>query len=544
MRRSKIFRQTGPGLAVAAVLAGMGMPVANAAGLEGTWMGRDDFTWALSGYVRAWASMNLEDQPELSRVGKDSFGKLSMLRGSLLLDLDVKTGPVKWKAIGRLDREYKTNYLSDLEELRADGTANAFGVNSNRDSRSITENYNNGEIREFWAEVPIGERVTVKFGKQQLVWGESDFFQAMDLVHGYDYSWRLFFEGENEEWRKPLILLSTKIRIPEANGLIAAYIRPGWDRCEDIGNTYDINGGRWFFQPYRGFDLSSGTSKNCEHKDGDQDDVTGGIRWNGEAYGLNYSVAYLTTFAADPVASAGVVPGLFGAVAHQGVTNGEQLFQRIHPKIDVLGVTVSGYSETLDAVLSAEVAYTKDQPYNAGVGGFGEGNYITRGGGVCTAGLGLCEIVKKDTLRTMLRIDKDLNFQDLLGTSRPSFSSIQLFNTQVLNYDGNEQLVRLFAYGTPLNEHNTILTLFTGLNYKNDTINPGFAVGFDLSNGGGFAIPSVSVVFDDKWVAKAEADIFWDGGKSNRQQFSGGESQLFGYFSRASQLVLRVTRQF
>lgn len=544
MRRSKIFRQTGPGLAVAAVLAGMGMPVANAGGLEGTWMGRDDFTWALSGYVRAWASMNLEDQPELSRVGKDSFGKLSMLRGSLLLDLDVKTGPVKWKAIGRLDREYKTNYLSDLEELRADGTANAFGVNSNRDPKSITENYNNGDIREFWAEVPIGERVTVKFGKQQLVWGESDFFQAMDLVHGYDFSWRLFFEGENEEWRKPLILLSTKIRIPEANGLLAAYIRPGWDRCEDIGNTYDINGGRWFFQPYRGFDLSSGTSKNCDHKDGDQDDVTGGIRWQGEAYGLNYSIAYLTTFAADPVASAGVVPSLFGAEAHQGVTSNEQLFQRIHPKIDVLGVTVSGYSESLDAVLSAEMAFTKDQPFNAGVGGFGEGNYITRSGGVCTAGLGLCEIVKKDTLRVMLRADKDLNFQDLLGTSRPSFSSIQLFNTQILNYDGDEQIVRLFAYGTPANQHNTILTMFTGLNYKNDTINPGLAVGFDLTNGGGFAIPSVSVVFDDKWVAKAEADIFWDGGKSNRQQFSGGESQLFGYFSRASQLVLRVTRQF
>jgi hypothetical protein len=74
--------------------------------------GQDDFTWALSGYVRAWASMNLEDNPELSRVGKDSAYKLSMLRGSLLLDLDVKTGPVKWKAIGRLDREYKTNYLS------------------------------------------------------------------------------------------------------------------------------------------------------------------------------------------------------------------------------------------------------------------------------------------------------------------------------------------------------------------------------------------------------------------------------------------------
>ena len=73
MRRSKIFRQTGPGLAVAAVLAGMGMPVANAAGLEGTWAGRDDFTWALSGYVRAWASMTISCAPFL--ISRSSSGK-------------------------------------------------------------------------------------------------------------------------------------------------------------------------------------------------------------------------------------------------------------------------------------------------------------------------------------------------------------------------------------------------------------------------------------------------------------------------------------
>ncbi|MBT9517073.1 MAG: LysR family transcriptional regulator, partial [Methyloversatilis discipulorum] len=230
---------------MAAALAMMGMPVAQgaeeAAKEGGNWAGTDDFSFQLSGYARAWASFNLEDQPELSAVGKDSAGKLSMLRGSVLLDADAKTGPVKWKVIGRLDREYKTNYLEDLEDLRvANGTAGG---------KSITENYNNGDIREFWAEIPIGDRITVKAGKQQLVWGESDFFQAMDLVHGYDYSWRLFFEGENEEWRKPLIMVSTKIRIPEAKGMIAAFVRPGWDRCEDIGNTYDIRGGRWFFQP-------------------------------------------------------------------------------------------------------------------------------------------------------------------------------------------------------------------------------------------------------------------------------------------------------
>lgn len=507
----------------AAVAAAAWSPVQAAEG-GGSW-GADDFSFNLSGYARGWVSVNLENQPELKAIDRKSKGKLSMVRGSLLLDADATTGPIKWKAIARADREHKTSYLSNLERLReTNGTA--VGGHSS----SIMENYNNNELREFWAELPIGDRVTVKAGKQQLVWGESDFFHAMDLVHGYDLSWRLFFEGENEEWRKPLTLISTKIRVPEANGMLAAYVRPGVDRCEDIGNTYDVQGGRWFFQPYRGFDLSAVTDKDCDHPDGDRDDVTGGVRWSGEALGLNYSLAWLTTFSADPVANSAFAP-------FKRAPRG-QVFDLIHPRVDVIGMTVSGYSAALDAVLSAEMAYTEDQPFNVGTGGFFAPNVPGN------VGIGLGGIKKKDTLTTMLRIDKDLGLEDLLGTSRPSFSSIQLFNTQVLNYDKDDDLVRLFAYGTRLTEHNTILTAFTTLNYRNDTINPGFAIGFDLTHGGGFAIPSIAVTLDDHWLAKLEADIFWSGGKSNKTAFSNEPSQLFGYFDNADQLVFRLTRQF
>lgn len=510
-------------LAVAAVLAGFAPGAGRAAEGESQW-GAEDFSFNLSGYARGWVSMNLENQPELDVIDRKSAGKLSMVRGALLLDADARSGPVKWKAIGRLDREYKTSYLKDLERLReTNGTTGG-------ESGNILDNYNQGELREFWAEIPIGERITVKAGKQQLVWGESDFFHAMDLVHGYDLSWRLFFEGENEEWRKPLILVSTKIRVPEANGMLAAYVRPGADRCQDIGNTYDIRGGRWFFQPYRGFDLTAVTTKDCEHPDGDEDDVTGGVRWSGEALGLNYSLAYLTTFSADPVANSAFVPFM---KAPKGA-----VFDLIHPKIDVFGMTVSGYSATLDSVLSAEVAYTKDQPYNVGTGAFLAPNVPGN------VGIGLGGVKKKDTLTTMLRIDKNLNLGNVFGTSRPSFSSIQLFDTWVMNYRESDDLVRLFAYGTELTEHNTILTAFTTLNYRNDTINPGLAVGFDLSHGGGFAIPSVALTLSDKWLARIEADIFWASGKSNKVQFSNQPSQLFGYFDRASQLVFRLTRQF
>lgn len=525
---------------LAAAIAAIGSPAAMAAdGDKGSWLG-DDFSFSLTGYARGWVSMNLRDQKELSAVGKESAGKLSMVRGSILLDADVKTGPIKWKAIGRMDREHKTNYLRDLERLRGVGVNSVSSDNTAKPgSDSILDNYNNDEIRELWAEFGIGERTTVKIGKQQLVWGESDFFHAMDLVHGYDLSWRLFFEGENEEWRKPLFLISTKIRIPEANGLIAAFIRPGLDRCEDIGNTYDIRGGRWFFQPYRGYDLTAVTDKDCTHKSGNYHDVTGGIRWQGEAFDLNYSIAYLTTFSADPVANSSFAP--YKEVPKKSIAAGQgpNYFDLIHPEIQVLGATVSGYSATLDAVLTAEVAYTKDQPYNVGTGSLGAPTVLGS-----AAGIGLNGVKLKDTLTTMFRIDKNLHFEESLGTSRPSFSSIQIFNTQVLNFDKDDDLVRLFAFGTRLTEHNTIVTALTVLNYANDTINPSFAIGFDATHGGGFAIPAVSLVLNDKWLAKIEADLFWAGGKDNDKQYSNQSSQLFGYFQNSDQLVVRLTRQF
>lgn len=630
MKIEKSFKRAIPGLAAAAALA-MGLPVAHAADAAGA----GDFKFGLSGYVRGWVSINLENQGEFRPnnglhngvgcpVGATTGGtggggacsgpyaanslanqafapnnnaqsnvtgtadgttlvpnnagyaasdysskyKPSMIRGSILLDGDASYMGLKFKAIARLDREYKTDYLEELEDLRkanlSGNGSSPFGYNDGKlNPSSIMDNYNNFDFREFWVEAPIGDRTTVKIGRQQIVWGESDFFHAMDVVHGYDLSWRLFFEGENEEWRKPLILISTKIRIPEADGMLAAYIRPGWDRCEDIGNTYDVNGGRWFFNPYRGYTLETTTKKDCSQENWDESNIGGGIRWQGEAFDLSYSIAYLHANSADPVANPN--PNVTGAsTGYKGSQVQGSIFDRIHPEIDVIGVTLSGYTAMLDAVVSTEVAYTFNQPFNQGTGGFfgyagdpaspfsGAQNCPegSLGSGVgfdvagVSPGVGLCGIKTKGVINSMLRIDKNLKLEDVLGTTRPSFSSIQLFDQWVMDWKDSEQLVRLFAYGSPLKEHNTILTAFTVLNYMNDKINPSFVVGFDINNGGGFAIPAVAFTLNDNWVGKIEADIFWSGGRTENAQFSNERSQLFGYFDKSTQLVFRLTRQF
>jgi len=96
-----------------------------------------------------------------------------------------------------------------------------------------------------------------------------------------------------------------------------------------------------------------------------------------------------------------------------------------------------------------------------------------------------------------------------------------------------------------LHRHSAILTAFSVLNYRSDTINPSVAIGTDLTNGGGFFIPAIDFVLGDSWRLKLEADIFWVR-KSSKKLFDTDVpgTQLMGYFDKNDQFVARVTRQF
>lgn len=497
-----------------ALLLGTACAGALAAEVEGEGAQKDSNV-KLSGYVRTWASFNLQDPPE---TAADDKGDLSMLRGSLLLDLDVTTGPLQWKAIGRLDREHKTSYMRRLEDQVRRNTPGGPGSD-------MVEQYNQGELRELYVDFAPTDRIKMRIGKQQVVWGETDFFRAMDVVNGFDYRWRSFLERENEELRKPLILVNAKIDVPEANGSLQLLFRPGQDRDRDLGNTYDLSGGRWALQPNKGVDfLAPGLLNTNYHSSGaDVDDKTGGVRWSGEAGAVNYSLAWLKTFSNDPVVNAPSAP-------HRQNPTGT-LGDFIFPKIELVGLTVSGYSSALDAVLSTELVYTNDAPYNVG-SNFAGGALPGFGG-----------IARKNLVTSMFRIDKSLNLARFLGTSRPSFFSVQVFDKWIKNFDRADDLVELAGFGAPVREHTTIVTGILGLNYNNDKVNPQLAVGVDASNGGGFVIPSVELVWGSNWRFVAEADLFF-----NNHEKQPGEieqrTHLFGQFANNNQLVLRLTRQF
>lgn len=196
----------------------------------------------VSGYIRQHFSFNLENQPETK--ADDKFD-MSMARTTLRLDFDGEIGPFGYHIVTRVEREFETNYLDRLEDLGA-GSGGLIG------------HYNNEEIREAVIEFKPTKNISMRFGKQQVAWGETDFFTGLDIIHGFDYSWRSFLEVENEELRKPLIMLNTIIQMPSLGGALQLLFRPGWDEDDDIGNNYSLYGGRWAGQPNKGSDFLRG----------------------------------------------------------------------------------------------------------------------------------------------------------------------------------------------------------------------------------------------------------------------------------------------
>lgn len=499
-----------------------------------------DSSLKIDGYLRqelSWNTLDWDDTP-----GYDDRGKLSMARTTARLNLDWKATEnvsvvAKLRAVG----EAKTPFLRHLEKMGAHNYHNG----------DIMELYNRNEIsdviRELYVDFGIGDRTRVRLGKQQIAWGETDFFAANDLVHGFDWTWRSFLEPANEELRKANIMAKVNIDVPELDGGLEVFVRPGWDRKKDIGTELEIYGGRWSSQPYAGVDFRNIDPYDYENKKGDVRDVTGGLRWSGMAGDINYSLSYLKTYWASPVMNGtskfNGVPGT-SLVKTEGRADTTGLFGNIiYPTVDVFGFTASGYAEWADAVFSTEVAYVKDAPYNfSAIPGSMASQVVAPG---------FDGIKYKDVLAWMIRMDKNLAFtQSLLGTEKPMFFSVQLFDKWIQNYDGDDRLLNSVGWGGRAKEHNVLLTGIFSMSYDNGRVRPELVVGTDLSNGGGFLVPSVTVELAKNWRWKVEYDKFWNEESRNGNKCAApnagmcDKSALFGYFHKRDQLYTSLTYLF
>ena len=509
-----------------------------------------DDSFKVDGYLREELSMNMKNWADTPNY-RDR-GKLSMARTTLRLNADWKaTDNLSIVAKWRGSQEIKTPFLKHLESMGANNST-AGGASNGK----IMDLYNKSDIRELYVDWQATNRVKFRFGRQQIVWGETDFFAANDMVHGFNWTWRSFLEPANEELRKPLIILKTNIDLPEANGAIEAFIRPGWDRKKDIGTELDIYGGRWSSQPYAGVDFRNIDPYNLDNKEGDYKKVTGGIRWNGTADHFNYSLSYLKTFWQMPILNASstdfaggafYVPTTLGASnikPQQGAVFGEV----IYPLVDVFGATASGYADWADAVFSTEVAYIKDAPYQFN-------NFPNNSLASTVVAPGFDGIKKKNLIAWMLRMDKNIAAtQGLLGSEKPMFFSVQLFDKWIQDFNEKDGLLNSVGWGARTKEHSFLLTGIFSLSYDNGRIKPELVIGTDLTYKGGFFAPSVTIELSKNLKWKTEYDGFWDGGRWRNgaagacggapNQSNCDNAGLFGYFHNRDQLYTSLTYQF
>lgn len=521
--------------------------------------------WEVSGYLREHLSWNLENpylmdtRDPAGLVGAKSRRNyrydLSMARSIVKLNLFKDLGNSQLYISGRAAREIETSYLKDLQKAMDRNAASDLFSNRRKSTVDLMDDvYNRNELRELWWQTNVRPTTSLKLGKQQVAWGETDFFQSLDVVHGYDNRIRSFLEPENEDSRKPLWMVNLVERFDSLDGSLQLLYIPGrMNRARDRGNSFDLEGGRWANNPNKGITFESATfgadvPYSFNHKEADMDDASYGVRWKAMIGEWEYSLGWFHGPSVNPVINPnpnnplGVgdsATGLRFKGAYKGDYRsdpGSTVGELIFPFVDVFGVTANRYVESVDAVFSAELSYIPDSPYNVGV-------YGAEAGG-CAFFPGFCGIIEKDVVKTMLRMDKQLNLQNILGTSRPSFFSAQLFNTWITNFDKKDEIVNSAGFGGRAKEHSTIATAILATNYDNDRINPSLALGTDLSYGGSFVIPSVELAYGDHWRVRAEADIFFDDKHQKRALQGFNNTNMFGYFHGNDQLSLRITYQF
>lgn len=549
------------------LLTPLACAVMMAAGAHTTVHAEDGFfdNWEVSGYARTHFSWNLEN-PYLmdgddanALVGAERKGDyrydMSMARATLKLNLFKEFGDSQFYVSGRVNREHETNYLKDLQEVMDQNAASDMFSDRNKSQVNLMDDvYNSEELRELWWQTKVTPSTILKLGKQQVVWGETDFFQSMDVIHGYDQRIRSFLEPENEDVRKPLWMVNLQQEFNELDGTLQMIYIPGrMNSAYDRGNSFDVDGGRWANNPNKGITFRTATfgadvPYNFDHKDADMDDPSYGLRWKSMAGEWEYSLAWFHGPSVNPVINPnpnnplGVGDAASGAKfagAYKGEYNsdaGSTVGELIYPFVDVFGISANRYLESIDAVFSTEFSYIPDSPYNFGLQA-GEA-------GGCAFFPGFCGIKEKDVVKTMLRLDKQLALQKFLGTSRPSFFSVQLFNTWITDYDRDDELVNSAGFSGRTKEFSTIATAILGMNYDNDRINPSIAVGTDMTYGGSFLIPAVEFAYGDNWRIRAEADIFFDDESQKRALQGFNNTNLFGYFNGNDQLSLRVTYNF
>lgn len=458
------------------------------------------------------------------RIAGENEGEFSILRSTAQLEPDVAlTDHFSWHAIFRVVKDGWGQYESEEGWLSKEYW----------DEDDLDE-----VLREFYFDADVEKGLHVRIGRQQIVWGETDGFRMLDLINPLDTSWKALGE-DFEDQRIPLWSLRATYNIPDLGGIAELVFIPGFDDEEDRVNQF-APASPIYLDPvaWRLFDREDELAHwgpteapppavitlppanvTTDYPERGLHHYQLGFRWIGDYKGFSYTIADFYSFMYDPIARYRWGIGSVAPTADPATwINGVPVVTDVvldYPRTNMIGGTFNWYSNWLNTVFRGEFGYWDALEWNTAImRPFDD------------------SVMKKNTLRYMLGTDGNY-FIKWLNETRTFMVSTQIFQTIILNYDNDDEVLSVGAYPAKQRRVETILTLLVSGNYRLDTINPQALIAYDVS-GSWWLNPKINFVIGDHWRATLGMNVFYGNNKY----------KSLGLFRENDEIFLTVLYQF
>lgn len=315
------------------------------------------------------------------------------------------------------------------------------------------------EIRELFVDIRQGP-LFLRLGKQQVVWGESDFLRLADIINPLDFRWHYFLE-DWQDIRQGLPMARAIYSLAEKTDLEFVWapvtFKPA--KFAGVGTYWEFPGAGIGGIPEKKYDTNiNNGSVGAKLK------TTIGSGFDVSIYDYYHRFEMPTV----ELTSAGL--------------------DFAHPFVNSIGGTFNTYINPLKTVFRGEAVYNSNEPQSD----FTKPDFIS----------------KKNTISFMFGLDRPTN---LPINSESTFLSVQFFQKQVLSKDPTTVM---FGDSAAPGKHDTqtMISGFVSTTYNylipNVALTPSYFVFYDVI-GAGVMRTMVNAKYGDSWSVSLAWNKFW-----------------------------------
>ena len=197
-----------------------------------------EIDWEISGFVKNETAAFTTKGTTVGNLTEHEAGGAYKSEVSLKLFVNAEI-----EGIGSLHAEISPSGDALAELYAAEGAA----ANAADDDYKLPQMYTQQDpLRELYVDMNFGDSVSMRLGKQQVVWGTADGIKLLDIINPTD--WREFAQNTMEDSRIPVWMLNTEIDVGESGNLqlIVAQAEknkiPGLNAGGDQGHPFIMKG--------------------------------------------------------------------------------------------------------------------------------------------------------------------------------------------------------------------------------------------------------------------------------------------------------------